>query len=75
MNGNVRNFYDKQEKRNSSRIDKRGLIAISAYQGNSHDLHSKKWYISATLLLYNLSFCGAGKDIRGCARHILGITK
>ena len=40
-NGNVRNFYGKQGKRNGSRI-LRGLIAISAYQGNSHDLHSKK---------------------------------
>ena len=30
----------------------RGLFAISSIKGKSHDLHEKKWYISATLLYW-----------------------
>ena len=49
--GNVRNFYDMQEQCDGSRVQ-RGLVTASTYQGNSHNLHQKKWYISTTLLYF-----------------------
>ena len=38
-------------------------IVISAFLGNSHDLYQEKWYISATLLLFNL-FVGARMGVK-----------
>ena len=51
----------------------RGLFAASSLQGISHDPQLKKWYISATLLLYNTSL-GIGGEISGFAAGSAIIT-
>ena len=44
-------------------------------QGISHNLQSKKWYISATLLLYKLSFVVLKRELKVAPDTNLGIRK
>ena len=53
----------------------RGLITMSALLGNSHDLRTEMWYISATLLLYKLSFVVLKRELKVAPDTNLGMMQ
>ena len=69
VDGNVGNSQ-RQDKYNGSCYFSVGCYGYIFRKGISYNLHQKKWYISATLLLCIItSFRGAGEENKGCARH------